>query len=488
MNGRKGTNNFRNFANVMTLIKSISGIRGTIGGPCGEGLTPVDIVKFTYAYCACLRRRKPVPEKGGRYKVVVGRDARLSGEMVEQLVCGTLVAYGVDVVKCGFASTPTTELAVKFASADGGIIITASHNPRQWNALKLLNEHGEFLTAAEGKAILDLADSGEFDFAPVDELGHITVHDFTDEHIDSVLALEAVDADAIGKAGFKVVLDSVNSVGGIIMPRLLARLGVECIVLNGEPTGNFAHNPEPLPKNLTELSATVVREKADLGISVDPDVDRLAFICEDGEPFVEEYTLVSVADYLLGLAEKQGVSPRRTVSNLSSSRALRDVTEAHGGEYFAAAVGEVNVTTKMHEVGALIGGEGNGGVIYPASHYGRDAMVGVALFLSHLAHLGLSASAYKATLPQYSIAKNKIELSDNSLIDKILQAVKEHFAAEMVNTIDGVKVDFEAERKWVHLRRSNTEPIIRIYSEAPTEAEAQKLGEEVIALANKIIG
>ena len=472
----------------MTLIKSISGIRGTVGGPGGEGLTPVDIVKFTYAYCACLRRRKPVPEKGGRYKVVVGRDARLSGEMVEQLVCGTLVACGVDVVKCGFASTPTTELAVKFASADGGIIITASHNPRQWNALKLLNEHGEFLTAAEGKAILDLADSGEFDFAPVDELGHITVHDFTDEHIDSVLALEAVDADAIGKAGFKVVLDSVNSVGGIIMPRLLARLGVECIVLNGEPTGNFAHNPEPLPKNLTELSATVVREKADLGISVDPDVDRLAFICEDGEPFVEEYTLVSVADYLLGLAEKQGVSPRRTVSNLSSSRALRDVTEAHDGEYFAAAVGEVNVTTKMHEVGALIGGEGNGGVIYPASHYGRDAMVGVALFLSHLAHLGLSASAYKATLPQYSIAKNKIELSDNSLIDKILQAVKEHFAAERVNTIDGVKVDFEAERKWVHLRRSNTEPIIRIYSEAPTEAEAQKLGEEVIALANKIIG
>lgn len=472
----------------MTLIKSISGIRGTIGGPCGEGLTPVDIVKFTYAYCACLRRRKPVPEKGGRYKVVVGRDARLSGEMVEQLVCGTLVACGVGVVKCGFASTPTTELAVKLASADGGIIITASHNPRQWNALKLLNEHGEFLTAAEGKAILDLADSGEFDFAPVDELGHITVHDFTDEHIDSVLALEAVDADAIGKAGFKVVLDSVNSVGGIIMPRLLARLGVECIVLNGEPTGNFAHNPEPLPKNLTELSATVVREKADLGISVDPDVDRLAFICEDGEPFVEEYTLVSVADYLLGLAEKQGVSPRRTVSNLSSSRALRDVTEAHGGEYFAAAVGEVNVTTKMHEVGALIGGEGNGGVIYPASHYGRDAMVGVALFLSHLAHLGLSVSAYKATLPQYSIAKNKIELSDNSLIDKILQAVKEHFAAERVNTIDGVKVDFETEREWVHLRRSNTEPIIRIYSEAPTEAEAQKLGEEVIALANKIIG
>lgn len=468
----------------MTLIKSISGIRGTIGGPTGDTLNPLDIVKFTTAYAKFIRQSDPT----GSNCIVVGRDARISGDMVRLVVCGTLIGMGYDVLDIGLATTPTTELAVRMSHAAGGIIVTASHNPRQWNALKLLNEHGEFLTAAEGKAILDLADSGEFDFAPVDELGHITVHDFTDEHIDSVLALEAVDADAIGKAGFKVVLDSVNSVGGIIMPRLLARLGVECIVLNGEPTGNFAHNPEPLPKNLTELSATVVREKADLGISVDPDVDRLAFICEDGEPFVEEYTLVSVADYLLGLAEKQGVSPRRTVSNLSSSRALRDVTEAHGGEYFAAAVGEVNVTTKMHEVGALIGGEGNGGVIYPASHYGRDAMVGVALFLSHLAHLGLSASAYKATLPQYSIAKNKIELSDNSLIDKILQAVKEHFAAERVNTIDGVKVDFEAERKWVHLRRSNTEPIIRIYSEAPTEADAQKLGEEVIALANKIIG
>ncbi len=472
----------------MTLIKSISGIRGTIGGPCGEGLTPVDIVKFTYAYCVCLRQRKPAPYNGnGRYKVVVGRDARLSGEMVEQLVCGTLVACGVDVVKCGFASTPTTELAVRFAGADGGIIITASHNPRQWNALKLLNEQGEFLTAAQGQAILDLAESGEFDFAPVDELGQIEQHDFTDEHIDSVLALEAVDAEAVRKAEFKVVLDSINSVGGIIMPRLLERLGVKCTVLNGEPTGDFAHNPEPLPKNLTELSETVVKEKADLGISVDPDVDRLAFICENGEPFVEEYTLVSVADYLLERAEKQGVTPRNTVSNLSSSRALRDVTEAHGGTYYAAAVGEVNVTTKMHEVGALIGGEGNGGVIYPASHCGRDAMVGVALFLSQLAHKRMSASAYKATLPQYYIAKNRIDLSDKALIDKILETVKEHFKDERINTIDGVKIDFEAERKWVHLRRSNTEPIIRIYSEAPSEAEAQKLGEEVIAIAKNLM-
>lgn len=472
----------------MTLIKSISGIRGTVGGPCGEGLTPVDIVKFTYAYCACLKQRRPQPNNGTRYKVVVGRDARISGRMVEQLVCGTLVACGVDVVNCGFASTPTTELAVTFAGADGGIIITASHNPRQWNALKLLNEHGEFLTAAEGKAILDLAETGEFDFAPVDELGHIEEHDYTDEHIASVLALEAVDAPAIRKAGFKVVLDSINSVGGIIMPRLLEKLGVECITLNGEPTGDFAHNPEPLPKNLIELSETVVREKADLGISVDPDVDRLAFICENGQPFVEEYTLVSVADYLLDEAVRKGVKDIATVSNLSSSRALRDVTEAHGGTYYAAAVGEVNVTTKMHEVGALIGGEGNGGVIYPASHCGRDAMVGVALFLSNLAHKGLSASAYKATLPQYFIAKNRIDLSDSAMIDRILEAMKEHFKDEKVNTIDGVKIDFESRRQWVHLRKSNTEPIIRIYSEAQTEEEAVKLGEEVIALAKEIIG
>lgn len=472
----------------MTLIKSISGIRGTIGGAPGEALTPVDIVKFTYAYCACLKQRKPAPNSGNKYKVVVGRDARISGAMVEQLVCGTLVACGVDVVRCGFASTPTTELAVVFAQADGGIILTASHNPRQWNALKLLNERGEFLTAAEGQAILDLAESGEFDFAEVDALGSIEEHDFTDEHIDAVLALEAVDAEAVRKAGFTVVLDAINSVGGIIMPRLLERLGVKCITLNGEPTGDFAHNPEPLPKNLVELSETVVREHADLGISVDPDVDRLAFICEDGQPFVEEYTLVAVADYLLERAEKAGVSPRNTVSNLSSSRALRDVTEAHGGTYYAAAVGEVNVTTKMHEVGALIGGEGNGGVIYPASHCGRDAMVGVALFLSHLAHKGMSVSAYKATLPPYFIAKNRIDLSDKALIDRILDAMKEHFKDEKVNTVDGVKIDFEARKQWVHLRKSNTEPIIRIYSEAQTEEEAQRLGEEVIALAQRIIG
>ena len=469
----------------MTLIKSISGIRGTIGGPAGEGLTPVDIVKFTYAYCAKLRERKQ--PFGKKYKVVVGRDARLSGEMVEQLVCGTLVACGVDVVKCGFASTPTTELAVTFSKADGGIILTASHNPRQWNALKLLNEKGEFLTAAQGQAILDCADSGDFDFAPVDELGHITEHDFTDEHIDSVLALKAVDVPAIKAAGFKVVVDAVNSVGGIIMPRLLEKLGVKCIGLNCEPTGDFAHNPEPLPQNLVELSETVVREKADLGVSVDPDVDRLALIQEDGKPFVEEYTLVSVADYLLGLAEKEGVKNPKTVSNLSSSRALRDVTERHGGTYCASAVGEVNVTTKMHEISALIGGEGNGGVIYPASHCGRDAMVGVALFLSNLAHLGIKVSEYKKTLPQYAIAKNRIDLSDSALIDKILDAMKERFASEKVTTIDGVKVDFEEAREWVHLRRSNTEPIIRVYSEAPTMERAEALGNEVVALAKKII-
>ena len=469
----------------MTLIKSISGIRGTIGGPAGEGLTPVDIVKFTYAYCAKLRERKQ--PYGKKYKVVVGRDARLSGEMVEQLVCGTLVACGVDVVKCGFASTPTTELAVTFSKADGGIILTASHNPRQWNALKLLNEKGEFLTAAQGQAILDCAESGDFDFAPVDELGHITEHDFTDEHIASVLALKAVDVPAIKAAHFKVVVDAVNSVGGIIMPRLLEKLGVECIGLNCEPTGDFAHNPEPLPQNLVDLSETVVREKAHLGVSVDPDVDRLALIQEDGKPFVEEYTLVSVADYLLGLAEKDGVKNPKTVSNLSSSRALRDVTEKHGGTYCASAVGEVNVTTKMHEIGALIGGEGNGGVIYPESHCGRDAMVGVALFLSHLAHLGMSVSEYKKTLPQYAIAKNRIDLSDSALIDKILDAMKERFASEKVTTIDGVKVDFEEKREWVHLRRSNTEPIIRVYSEAPTMERAEALGNEVVELAKKII-
>ena len=482
----------------MSLIKSISGIRGTIGGPAGEGLTPIDIVKFTYAYCAKLRERRPHPD-GSRYKVVVGKDARISGEMVEQLVCGTLVACGVDVVKAGYASTPTTEMAVVFAKADGGIIITASHNPRQWNALKLLNENGEFLNAAEGQAILDCAESGEFNFAPVDELGTITEHDFTEEHIQAVIDLKAVDEETVRNAGFRVVLDPVNSVGAIIMPRLLERMGVECIMINGTPNGDFAHNPEPLPKNLEELSAAVVSEHADLGISVDPDVDRLAFICEDGEPFVEEYTLVSVAEYLFAKAEKlakiQGISLEEAtapykpvaVSNLSSSRALRDVAEQHGGSYVAAAVGEVNVTTKMHEEMALIGGEGNGGVIYPASHYGRDAMVGVGLFLSNLAYRNMKVSDLKKTYPPYFIAKNKISLSDKGLIDKILSKMKEVFKDERINDIDGVKIDFEAERQWVHLRRSNTEPIIRIYAEAPTQEDAEALASRVITIAEGII-
>ena len=483
----------------MTLIKSISGIRGTIGGAPGNALTPIDIVKFTYAYCVKLRERRPTPN-GLRYKVVVGKDARMSGEMVEQLVCGTLVACGVDVVKAGFASTPTTEMAVTFSHADGGIILTASHNPKQWNALKLLNEKGEFLNAAEGQAILDCAESEDFDFAPVEEIGHITEHDFTDEHVDAILALQSVDVEAIRSAGFKVVVDAINSVGGIIMPRLLERLGVKCICINGDPTGNFAHNPEPLPQNLVTLSETVVREKADLGISVDPDVDRLAFICENGEPFVEEYTLVSVADYLLRratrLAEAKDstleaeLAPYKpvTCSNLSSSRALRDVTEKWGGTYYAAAVGEVNVTTRMHQEMAVIGGEGNGGVIYPALHYGRDAMVGTALFLTNLAYRKVTVSELKKTYPEYHIAKNRIELADKALIDKILDELKVIYAKEDVNTIDGVKISFEAERKWVHLRKSNTEPIIRIYAEAPTEAAAEALAEEVIAVAKKIIG
>lgn len=482
----------------MTLIKSISGIRGTIGGAPGEALTPVDIVKFTYAYCVKLRERRP-KGPGERYRVVVGKDARISGEMVENIVCGTLIACGVDVIKAGFASTPTTEMAVIFEKADGGIILTASHNPMQWNALKLLNEKGEFLNAEEGAAILACADSEEFDFAQVEELGTVCESDFTDRHIDAVLALEAVDAEAVRKAGFKVVLDAVNSVGGIIMPRLLKRLGVECIELNCTPDGHFAHNPEPLPANLTGLSEAVVKNHADLGISVDPDVDRLALICEDGTPFGEEYTLVSVADYLLsriydkasrtGAAIEDIVSPYTftTVSNLSSSRALRDVTEKFGGEYFSAAVGEVNVTTKMKECGALIGGEGNGGVIYPALHYGRDAMVGISLFLTNLAYKKCKVTELLGTYPQYTIAKNKIQLSDKSLIDKILNKMKEIYSSENINDIDGVKISFESEKKWVHLRKSNTEPIIRIYAEAPDAAQAEKLAEDIIGIARDII-
>lgn len=472
----------------MTLIKSISGIRGTIGGPAGDGLSPVDIVKFVYAFCETLTARKPQPN-GAKYKIVVGRDARLSGKMVQQLVCGTLMSCGIDVVDCGLASTPTTELAVRFENADGGIILTASHNPKQWNALKLLNDKGEFLTAAEGNAVLECAERGDFNFAQVEDLGSYTlVEDMTERHIQSVLELEAVDVQAVKDAHFKVVLDAVNSVGGIIMPALLEKLGVECVKINCDPTGHFAHNPEPLPKNLEELSAAVVANKADLGISVDPDVDRLALICEDGKPYVEEYTLVTVADYLLDCEVAKGGGNLVTASNLCSSRALRDVTEAHGGIYHAAAVGEVNVTTKMHEVGALIGGEGNGGVIYPASHCGRDAMVGIALILSQLARKKMTASQYKATLPQYYITKNRIDLSDSAVIDKILDALKNHYRNEKVNTIDGVKIDFEAEKKWVHLRRSNTEPIIRIYAEAKDEATAEALAQEVISLAHQIIG
>lgn len=481
----------------MALIKSISGIRGTIGGRPGEGLSPLDIVKFTCAYCATLPSRVPEPHHKGRYKVVVGRDARLSGAMVEDLVVGTLAGCGVDAVRIGLASTPTTEMAVTFSRADGGIILTASHNPRQWNALKLLNDRGEFLTAAQGQEILDLAERGDFHFAAVDELGRIIRHDYTEKHLDAIMRLLAVDAEAIRSARFKVVLDAVNSVGGIIMPKLLERLGVLCIPLNCKPTGDFAHDPEPLPANLAMLSRMVVDEHADLGIAVDPDVDRLAFICENGEPFIEEYTLVSVADYLFERAAKVAEHEHRTLaevtspyapvscSNLSSSRALRDVTERYGGTYHASAVGEVNVTTLMHETGALIGGEGNGGVIYPALHYGRDAMVGVALFLSNLAHKKMKASELKRTYPEYHIAKNRIELSDRKLIDTILGELKKVYADQQINDIDGVKISFERERKWVHLRRSNTEPIIRIYAEAPTAEAAEALAAEVIAIAKR---
>ena len=471
----------------MTLIKSISGIRGTIGGAPGNALTPLDIVKFTYAYCEKMKQRRPKNE-GERYKVVVGKDARLSGDMVEQLVCGTIVSCGVDVVKAGFASTPTTEMAVVFEEADGGIILTASHNPKQWNALKLLNEKGEFLNAEEGAAILECAEKEDFTFADVDSLGDIEEKDFTDEHLDAVLALPAVDADAVRNAHFKVALDAVNSVGGIIMPRLLERLGVECVCVNCEPTGEFAHNPEPLPSNLTELCEAVVANGADLGISVDPDVDRLALICEDGKPFGEEYTLVSVADYLLSRARQEDpAAVLATSSNLSSSRALRDVTEKYAGTYHAAAVGEVNVTTKMKECGALIGGEGNGGVIYPALHYGRDAMVGVALFLTNLAYKKMKVSELLATYPEYVIAKNKIELSDSALIDRILDAVKKEYASEDINTIDGVKISFEDRKEWIHLRRSNTEPIIRIYAEAATKEAADALAQQIIDIANTIL-
>ena len=450
----------------MTLIKSISGIRGTIGGKTGDTLNPLDIVKFTTAYATFI---------GGR-KIVVGRDGRISGLMVRNVVVGTLMGMGYEVIDIGYATTPTTELAVKMAGADGGIIITASHNPRQWNALKLLNKDGEFLTAADGAEVLRLAEAEDFNYAEVDQLGQLTIDDtFNQRHIDAVLGLKLVDREAIKARKFRVCVDTINSVGGIILPELFKQLGVDYEILNGACTGDFAHNPEPLEKNLLGIMDKMKHGGFDLGIVVDPDVDRLAFICEDGVMFGEEYTLVSVADYVLSH------TVGNTVSNLSSTRALRDVTEKHGGVYTAAAVGEVNVTTKMKEVGAVIGGEGNGGVIYPESHYGRDALVGIALFLSSLAQKGCTASELRKTFPDYQIAKNRIDLTPETDVDAILVKVKELFAQDplaKVNDIDGVKIDFPD--KWVHLRKSNTEPIVRVYSEAQTMTEADELGKKLM--------
>ena len=459
----------------MTLIKSISGIRGTIGGKPGDTLNPLDIVKFTSAYATFIRRSG----KSKSNTIVVGRDGRISGDMVRNIVCGTLMGLGYDVVNIGMATTPTTELAVAMEQAAGGIIITASHNPRQWNALKLLNEKGEFLTAADGEEVLAIAEREDFEYASVDNLGKYTEdNSFNQRHIDSVLNLKLVDCEAIKNAHFKVLVDAVNSVGGIIMPQFLDALGVEYKILNGEPTGDFAHNPEPLAKNLGEIMGEMAKGGYDLGIVVDPDVDRLVFISENGEMFGEEYTLVSVADYVLSK------TPGDTVSNLSSTRALRDVTERHGGKYTAAAVGEVNVTTQMKNVNAVIGGEGNGGVIYPESHYGRDALVGVALFLSHLAHKGCTASELKASYPEYFMAKNRIDLTPTADIDAILAKVKEVYSNEEIIDIDGVKINFA--NSWVHLRKSNTEPIIRVYSEASTLKEAEELGEKLIAVVQSM--
>ncbi len=453
----------------MTLIKSISGIRGTIGGPTGDTLNPLDIVKFTTAYAKFIRQSDPT----GSNCIVVGRDARISGDMVRLVVCGTLIGMGYDVLDIGLATTPTTELAVRMSHAAGGIIVTASHNPRQWNALKLLNHEGEFLTKDDGNAVLAMAEKEDFDYADVDSLGSYTRDDsFNQRHIESVLDLKLADVDAIRNAKFKVCVDAINSVGGIILPDLLKALGVEYTILNSTANGDFAHNPEPLEKNLQGIMDEMRSGKYNLGIVVDPDVDRLAFICENGEMFGEEYTLVSVADYVLQH------TPGNTVSNLSSTRALRDVTERHGGTYTAAAVGEVNVTTKMKEVGAVIGGEGNGGVIYPESHYGRDALVGIALFLSSLAHKKCTASELRATFPNYFIAKNRIDLTPSTDIDAILEKVKEMYASEKITDIDGVKIDFPD--KWVHLRKSNTEPIIRVYSEAATMEEADALGKKLM--------
>lgn len=453
----------------MTLIKSISGIRGTIGGAPGDNLTPIDVVKFTSAYAAFIRSAAG----GGRIKIVVGRDARLSGVMVDKLVQGTLMGCGADVIDVGLCTTPGVEMAVTHYGADGGVVLTASHNPRQWNALKLLNAKGEFLSGAAGAEILKMAESERFAYSDVNEIGKVIESvDFTAQHIAEVLALPLVDANAVRARKFRVVVDAVNSVGGVVIPQLLKELGCDVVCLNCEPTGEFAHNPEPLPENLTEISAAVVKEKADLGIVVDPDVDRLAFVNEDGSMFGEEYTLVAVADYVLSK------TPGNTVSNLSSTRALRDITAKHGGKYSASAVGEVNVVAKMKEMNAVIGGEGNGGIIYPAIHYGRDALVGVALFLTHLAAKGGTMTALRASYPDYYISKNKMELTPEIDVDGILLEVKKAYADEKVTDIDGVKIDFAD--GWVHLRKSNTEPIIRIYSEAEGREAADGFAAKII--------
>lgn len=461
----------------MSLIKSISGIRGTIGGKPGEGLSALDIVKFTSAYATFIRSNTTKNNN----TIVVGRDARISGPMVEQLVCGTLISMGFDVINIGLASTPTTEIAVVEENACGGIILTASHNPRQWNALKLLDEKGEFLNDSQGKEVLSIAEREDFSYADIDNIGTVLNNQtYNLKHIEKVLKLNLVDIEAIKNANFTVAVDAVNSVGGVIIPQLLKALGVKNIVeLNCEATGKFAHTPEPLPENLTQISELMRQGGIDVGFVVDPDVDRLAIVMENGEMFVEEYTLVAVADYILSN------TPGNTVSNLSSSRALRDVTNSHNCSYSAAAVGEVNVVAKMKETNAIIGGEGNGGVIYPEAHYGRDALVGVALFLSLLAKSGKTVSQLKATYPQYAIAKNKIELTPEIDVDKILVAMKEKYANENITDIDGVKIDFAD--SWVHLRKSNTEPIIRIYSEAHSMQEADKLADDIKEVIKSLI-
>ena len=460
----------------MTLIKSISGIRGTIGGPAGDTLNPLDIVKFTSAYATLIRRTTKVESN----KIVVGRDARISGEMVKNVVCGTLMGMGFDVVNIGLATTPTTEVAVTMEGACGGIIITASHNPRMWNALKLLNEKGEFLNKEEGNEVLRIAEAEDFEYADVDHLGKYREDDTYDQkHIDMVLGLDLVDVEAIRKANFRVAFDAVNSVGGVVLPKLLEQLGVKTVTpLFAEPTGDFQHNPEPLEKNLGDIMALMAKGEHDVAFVVDPDVDRLAFICEDGKMYGEEYTLVTVADYVLKH------TPGNTVSNLSSTRALRDVTAKYGMEYNAAAVGEVNVVTKMKETGAVIGGEGNGGVIYPELHYGRDALVGVALFLTYFAGMDLTMSELRKTYPAYFASKNKIELTPEIDVDKILSTIKSRYSNEKVNDIDGVKIDFA--ENWVHLRKSNTEPIIRIYTEAKSMDEADALAKRFISEIEQI--